>query len=392
MKATILILISIITLMSISCDNYEISDKQSDSFLKFYGGGLKDEGMQVITTDDGYLIMGNIENPGRGKDICLIQTNKYGNSIAPITMYGGQWDDFGYVIKHNNSSGYFIAGSTQKVESGDLDVFLVQINSIGDTLWTKSYGRSLDDEAYDLLVLDNNHIVLTGYTDSTDVLGKDFLFIEVDAAGTLVNFNFKGLKPDEVAFSIVQKGNSYFLAGYAYRETTSQQLVKKLYVMQWDGRGSPIIPHYDPLGTSSEAVAIKALNQNEYILLCNVQPTQGSGSQIYLMKIDNSGRSIWEKGIGERRVNTASDLYIHDNSLYVVGTSTNEETFGDMLILKTSLSGDNPSYYYAGDGTSYQGNGFDFTSDGGYIITGSNFVNNRSVITLCKLNAEGVLR
>jgi len=391
MKTTIFIALSIITLMSISCDNYEISDKQSDSFLKFYGAGLEDEGMQVISTDEGYLILGNIENPGRGKDICIIQTDKFGNSIAPINLYGGQWDDFGYVIK-SNSSGYIIAGSTQKVESGDLDVFLVQINSVGDTLWTRSYGRSFDDEAFDLLMLDNNHMVLTGYTDSTDVRRKDFLFFEVNAEGDSLNFNFTGLEQDEVACSIVPSGNSYLLAGYSNRlATATQQYIKSIFVLRWDGRGSSI-PYYHPIGASSEAVEIKALNQNEYILSCVVQPAQASESQIYLVKMDESGHFLWEKGFGERTVNTASDLYIHDNSLYVLGTSTNEETFGDMLILKTSLSGDNPSYFYAGDGTSYQGNGFDFTSDGGYIITGSNFVNNRSVITLCKLNAEGILR
>jgi hypothetical protein len=61
-----------------------------------------------------------------------------------------------------------------------------------------------------------------------------------------------------------------------------------------------------------------------------------------------------------------------------------------MLILKTDISGDNPKYFYVGDGTSFRGNGLSITPDGGYIITGSNYINSvNSVITLCKLNSEG---
>ena len=394
MKPTILIALSvIITLMSISCDDYEISDKQADSFLKFYGAGLEDEGMKVITTDEGYLIMGNLENPGNGKDICVIRTDKFGNTLASVKTYGGEWDDFGHIIKPNPTGGYIIAGSTQKEEQGDLDVFLIHISSTGDTLWTKSYGwRSFDEEAYDLLVLDNNNIVMTGYIDSTDVL-KDFLFIETNASGDLVNFNHIGYdNQDDVAYSIIPKGNSYFLAGYTFG--TTQQLSKHVLLMQWNGIGASInlSSAFSSLGPSSEAVAIKALNENEYILSCVVQPAQGSGSQIYLVKIDDSGNKIWEKSFGERTVNIANDFTIHDGSLYVIGTSTNGETSGDMMILKTGLSGDSPLYFYAGDETSFTGNGFDFTPDGGYIVTGANFTNNNSVITMCKLDAEGLLR
>ncbi len=398
MRTISFILIVLITLVNISCDNYELSDKQADAFIKFYGVGLKDEGIMAITIDEGYLIMGNIENPGRGMDICLIRTDKYGNSTTPIAVYGGLGDDYGYVIKPNES-GYIIAGSTQISEGSYKDVFLIQINSNGDTLWTKTYGRSLDDEAYDLVVLEDNSIVLTGYTDSTNVRKKDFLFIEVDAMGNLIDsIKHLGLEEDQVAYSIAQSGNSFLLSGYSYiLSASSQQYTKSIYVMRWDGSGSPV-PNPYKLGVSSEAVAIKPVNQNEYLLACNVQYSQTSDLQIHLMKVDASGDSTWNRDFGERVLNKANDLLIANNSFYVIGTSSNEDASdvddftGDMLLLKTNLNGENPSYFYVGDGASYHGNGCDITSDGGYIITGTNFTSNESVITICKLNTEGSLR
>ena len=62
-------LIILIIFLGAACDNYDISSKQAETFVRYFGVGLQDEGMKVISTDEGYLIMANVENPGRGKDI-----------------------------------------------------------------------------------------------------------------------------------------------------------------------------------------------------------------------------------------------------------------------------------------------------------------------------------
>ena len=59
-----------------------------------------------------------------------------------------------------------------------------------------------------------------------------------------------------------------------------------------------------------------------------------------------------------------------------------------MFILRTGIDGSQPVYHYSGDGTTFTGNGFDLTADGGFILTGATYVNqqsSQSAINLCKI-------
>ncbi len=383
-----------------SCDEYELSPDQQRSFVKFYGAGLEDEGVKVLTTNEGFLVMGNIDNMERGKDICLIRTDKYGNSVAPITVLGGQYDDYGYAIEPN-TDGYIIAGSSRRTKYGDLDVFLAQVDTAGDTLWTNTYGRSYDDEAYDILIRDDGHIVLTGYSDGGDISKSDFLVIETDANGNQTNFYHSVQSFEEVAYSIIEYGSNYLLAGYTdYYNVATGSFQKTACVLSWNGSNIEKYPPFESLGVSSEALSIKSAGGNEFYIACNVNPSSSvSVTQIYLLKINARADIVWQHNFGERTLNLVNDLEFFNNSLIAVGTATNvasgedsKDIKGDILILKTNLAGENPEYTYIGDGQLYQGNDIDFTSDGGYIITGTNYISTNSVITLCKPDTDGLFR
>jgi hypothetical protein len=387
------LIISVLSaLILASCDNYDISDQQADSFIKYYGVGREDEGIRVITTDEGYLVMGNIDNPNRGKDICIIRTDKFGNSSEPIRTYGGLFDDYGYAIKPHDD-GYIIAGSTQTAENSYKDVYLLQISSDGDLIWDSIYGYSMDDEARDVLVLGNGHLIVTGYSYSPENGNKDFLFLETDHDGTQVKIKTQGIPDkDDEAYAIVQSNKFYMLAGYTYRFSAQySQSSKSISIIRWAGEGSPDPNPPFNLGTESQVQSILTTGINEYYLACNVQGSQTGESSVYILKIDTLWNVIWQKSFGERLRNQVSDFSIRNNELFVCGTSTDAELSGDLWIFRTSLEGENTRYYYAGDGVSFLGKGFDFTDDGGYIITGAN-ISEKSIITLCKLNAEGEIQ
>ena len=391
-----IILFFVFILLLISCDNYEVTEKQADSFLKFYGYGLDDIGLRVIATEEGYLIMGNIENAGRGKDICIIQTDKFGNTIKPVITHGGLFEDNGYAIKPHDD-GYIIVGSTRETEISDKDIYILQITVSGEFVWDTIYGRSRDDEAYDVLVLENGNLVITGYSDSTETRKKDILFLETSSKGGFIKWDFPGASEDDEAFAIVKSGNEYMLAGYRNKpDNLSLQMARNIIVMRYSGEGTPNVNPFDnafPAGTNSQVQSIIAASINEYYLACNVRESQTNNTSVAIIKIDTTLFNVlWQKKYGEQSVNIASDFSIKDNCLYLCGTSSNAEEKGDLWVFKAGIDGEDPQYYYFGDGISYIGKGFDRTSDGGYVITGSNSTGENSVITLCKLNADGKIQ
>jgi len=393
MKFLIPILIGFSFLFT-GCKKDSISSKQSDSFEKFYGGKMNDMGMQVIATDDGgFVIMGNIETASRGKDICFIRTDAFGNSVAPVKLYGSSFDDYGYAMRKTNY-GYVIAGSSELYSGAKKDILLVQVDNQGNELKSSVFGTAGNDEAYDIQVLENGNYILTGYSDSTKSGKKAMILAVANADGNLLSLNMAGNpKDDEVGNSIIEYDSAnFYTAGYTKSKTAAAK--SSYYYIRWISVGSGLfkmIPFFDHADENSPAVSIISDGDSDLIVSCNVQNSQENSSGIKLLKIDKGGNILWQKSFGEHTYDFVSSTYIHNGKIYVIGTSGNADQFGNILLLELGSEGENPQYYYTGDGNSYMGKGLDFTKDNGFIITGSNKTNETSVITFIKLNSAHTL-
>ncbi|MBN2522930.1 MAG: hypothetical protein JXB24_06625 [Bacteroidales bacterium] len=385
----LLVIASFIILFS--CDNEEFSPDQALSFIKYYGSNKPYAGVQVLTGDDGgYIVLGNFENPGRGQDICLVKTDKYGNTTGPVLAYGGLFDDFGYAISKNDA-GYIIAGSTKASRLGDKNVYLIQINTEGDTLWTSAFGGDYDDEAFDVLVMDNGELVLTGYTNVSDN-NSDLLVAKTSSSGEKQWFWGRGYDKNEYGNTIVEAGNYFVIGGSTNSRPVGSTTYNK-FLVQVTKEGTNPSPNYYVTNGDSEIASISVAGDNTYFAVCNIESVQRDESEIECIKFRHDSRDrieiIWTKFFGEQLFNKVEFSRVKNNSLILAGTSgTNIET-GDLLLVKLDMEGNTPEYAYKGDGVSFSGSGFDFTSDGGYIISGSNYSGENSVIALAKLNAEG---
>src|SRR5713101_4504904 len=116
-------------------------------FQRTYGGAGDDGGLSVQqTSDGGYIITGVTGSFGAGgSNVYLIKTNSLGDTLWTRT-YGGSSADFGYSVEETSDSGFIIAGSTQSFGAGFSDVYLIKTNSLGDSLWTRTYGDSSRDQ------------------------------------------------------------------------------------------------------------------------------------------------------------------------------------------------------------------------------------------------------
>ncbi|MBN1598111.1 MAG: hypothetical protein JW894_07440 [Bacteroidales bacterium] len=394
----------LLTAVLSSCDNYEASDLQKETFIKYYGVNSVNKGMRVLSTDDdGYIIMGNIDITGRGKEICTIETDEFGNAIRPVKTYGGISDDYGYAFRAN-SSGYIIAGSTGQEDSEFKDIFLVQIDDAGDTLWTKRFGNPSDDEVYDVLVNDNGNLIITGYSDNTGAgYKRDIFLAEISPEGITEKHEYINLSEDQEAYAIAQAGDKYLLAGYT-RGKPDGTTTSNAYLI-YGGFSSPWVPTNDTSDGNSIAVSIiigePEIQNSDTILnftvTCNEDLANLDQSQVYLRGVeveineDDVPVMTWKKAFGERQNCRIGLAMRRNNEIFMVGNSGFDSEFGDMMLLRTSLDGNAPAYLYLGDDESYTGNGFDFTFDGGFILTGTNKTSEISVITLIKLNSEGSL-
>lgn len=250
----IVLYLPLLLLLTVSCDKDTIAPTRADQFIKHYGYGLHDTGVKVLTKEDGFLVLGSITNPENGdKDICIIQTDSYGNTNQPIKTFGGIYDDMAYRIVPNEQ-GYLIAGSTIPRENGDWDIYLLQLSATADMIWEKSYPFPYDNEAFDVIIRSNGNIVCTGYTKITET-NSDILYFETTAQGDSVLFNHKGNALDEVAYAITELDNMFLFAGYHIPQGV-QSALPGIYILKWNGQRSAIPQEGIKPGLSSVAKAI----------------------------------------------------------------------------------------------------------------------------------------
>jgi hypothetical protein len=187
---------------------------------KHFGGADWDFLYSIaLTPDSGFLLCGESYSFGNtGGDVYVVRTDKNGTVLWEKT-YGGNAKDVGHKIILTADSNFAVAGYTESFGSGMRDgYFLKGKLTDGDTLFTKVYGDSLNEE---FLSLAENKtykgFILVGYDESYNSTGnKDVFYVGFDSTGTVIN-NFYvsfGSAGDDGLTSVVSYGSYFFVSGY----------------------------------------------------------------------------------------------------------------------------------------------------------------------------------
>ena len=179
---------------------------------KTYGGQGNDYGYSVKETyDGGYIIAGFrwglLE---KQSDMYVIKTDKIGN-VKWSKTYGGSGQDYGRSIQETPDGGYIVAGYTNSFGSGSHDMFLVRIDSLGDTLWTKVYGGEGVDICSAMVSSPQGGYVLGGWTTSFGAGEEDVYFVEVDSMGNELRARTYGGDGTDQAFAINTTADGGFI-------------------------------------------------------------------------------------------------------------------------------------------------------------------------------------
>ena len=171
-------------------DIYLVKTDENGNYLwnKTIGGINSDESYSVQqTTDEGYIISGWTESSGNGnKDVYLIKTDDNGDSLWTKT-FGGTGNDEGKSVQQTNDGGYIITGSTQSFGNGGYDVWLIKTDGNGDSLWTKTFGGSSSDYGYSVQQTTDGGYIITGSTLSFGNGGGDVYIIKTDGNGNVTS-------------------------------------------------------------------------------------------------------------------------------------------------------------------------------------------------------------
>jgi Secretion system C-terminal sorting domain len=177
----------------ITGDNTQITNGGSDYWVmkldllgnivwqKSLGGSSGEIPRKIITTSDGSYLVGGIsgsnisgnktENNRGSGDYWLIKLDVLGNVLWDKTL-GGSGDEDLQSIVEDTDGGFIVGGYSRSSISGDkteisrgnVDFWIVKINSTGAILWDKTIGGDSVDEdiSIDKIAIDNSYIIAGG--------------------------------------------------------------------------------------------------------------------------------------------------------------------------------------------------------------------------------------
>jgi gliding motility-associated-like protein len=234
---------------------------------KCYGGTGRDDGINILETGSGFLILGNANSidgdviglHGTAQDVWLIRTDQSGNILGQ-RCYGGTKQDI--VFQGGNRSikqtpdGNFIITANAISTDGDVslppsqnfqDAWILKITPTGTMIWDKCIGGNYGgDIINNLLINSDGSFFITGYTYADNLPGSfssgDGWALQLDAAGNVQWIKaFGGTAFDRINDAVKTPDGGYLLTGYTVSKdgmVCTKHLLNEMWLVKLDATGN----------------------------------------------------------------------------------------------------------------------------------------------------------
>ncbi len=218
--------------------------------------------------------------------------------------YGGDGNDFGEEVIETNDSCFVTIGGTESFGNGLMDLYLFKIDSIGDVLWTKTFGGPNIDYGNDVVETNDNGFIGCGYSNS---IGLDYnIFI--------VKVNSEGI----------------------------HQWTKNIGGNNWD---------------FANGITQSISNPSQYYIVGETYSLGQGNGDAFVLKINNNGDTLWMKTFGGQENDFFNEV-IEDNygNVYCIGATKSQSSTENLWIVKLDTNGQLQWNYFHDDSINTIGN------------------------------------
>ncbi|MEO0068396.1 MAG: hypothetical protein ABIK23_04610 [candidate division WOR-3 bacterium] len=295
---------------------------------------------------------------------------QYGSSDRAEFAFGG--------IVETPDSGFVVAGGTWSDTIWDKDGYIIKIDNMGETLWTRRIGSmgigAGGDFIWDVILNSNNELVFTG-TRYKFPLSKQVWFLKYNLDGNLLTEKIIGETQEENGCKILQNPDGTYMIVGDTKSRGSQiggkdvWLLKlnqegetiwtKTYDLLFKDQGSGIIPFgngnylitafsctgqwllppaymgfasYFIIDSLGNVLKMVKFDEDSLTSFSNIRPTGDCGAiitgsrsatdifpnrDIWVLKLDANADTVWTKTIGTyRRYDGGCSIFQSDNGGY----------------------------------------------------------------------------
>ncbi|MGB2989941.1 MAG: dockerin type I repeat-containing protein [Candidatus Zixiibacteriota bacterium] len=313
------------------------TDSKGDTlWARTYGGAGWDQGNSVRqTSDGGYIVAGWTDSFGLAIQVYLIKTDAYGDTIWTRTYGDTAWE-YSIDVRQTADGGYAVVGS-RRIRPGIWDVYLIKTDSTGGLQWSKTYGGNRDDRGSSVQQTPDGGYIIAGYCGYAGFSGYIVCLIKTDPEGDTLwtrTYYPEGSLSSQVWDCVLTRDGGYILAGRSF----NQAINSDVYLIKTDAEGDTIWTRIYGGAPWEIGVAVRPTYDGGYIV-AGISPDSASGrNDVWLIKTDSKGDTLWTRIYGGSGGDSPGDvLQASDGGYLVVGaTSSYGAGSGDMYLLKIS--------------------------------------------------------
>jgi len=302
-------------------------------WTKTYGGSSIDEGYAIqSTTDNGFIVCGSTFSfgPTWASNLWLLKLNSSGDTLW-TKVYGTDVYEYGYSVRQTFDGGYIISGT--KGEFAQCLLYLIKTDSLGDTLWSNTYGIPGFTFGYDVRqTTDRGYIVVGSMGASNNI---DVYCVKADSLGDTLWTRTYGDSCENRAQSVqITSDGGYIIAGYSYRG-----FQQDIYVIRINAFGDTIWTRFYGDDSASDTGYDLILTSDSNYVIVGATYSYGAGeTDVYLVKITDTGDTIWTAAFGGIYDDYGRSVYeTNDGGYIVTGLMDTYSTLeSDLLLLKTT--------------------------------------------------------
>ncbi len=273
----------------------------------------------ITLSPDGYIAVGYKENR-TAADAFIIKINMDGDTLWTKTLGNiSKHESFNSIIAIND--GYIAVG---RCSSNGTNVFVVKFTDSGEILWTKDLGSTKDQFGNDIVAVEDGFIISGGIYESSGFLNG--LILKIDSLGNLIWTKEYGDESNDILKSICTSNDyGYVLSGYS-RSLSNRS--NDIWILKINDTGETLWS--EKYGTSYTEFSEFNDEANDMIsvsdgyLLCGESGSVGKSAEFLVLKIDESGDTLWTQKYGESEDDVANSIVLNNkNECIVVGKSEN---------------------------------------------------------------------
>ncbi|MFH1196979.1 MAG: T9SS type A sorting domain-containing protein [bacterium] len=305
----------------------------NEIWSKTFGTTAFEYGNTITALSSGGYAVAGYSSASGSKDFYIVKIDNDGNEIWSKT-FGGESLDIATCIDETQDGGLIINGYTGNETAGENDMYVVKLNSAGELVWDKKFGDTSNESGASVIENTDGSLLILGSTGSYGATNLDYFLVKTDAQGNLLwKKNYNRSNFDIGSFMIPYSDGDFILIGSGDKHGSDFMDAVAIKVDK-DGT-KKWLKYFDNYNFYDYGAAACEDDSSNIIICGNTKSNIAMNTDVYLIKLNASGSTIWKKAIDLSKTDWTNSVLSLNNDIYVLGqtNSTGNGSY-DMMLMK----------------------------------------------------------